>query len=131
MESKELSEISSSKSLTLLSYNEKDNNNLKIIIKENNDNVLYMLNKEKIDGDNYESYANKTFELICNISLNRNIKVQNYNHKNPYKINSFFELHKEKKIDDFKIDSYIARISGKELTKIHQKFPHNFFSLKI
>ena len=51
MKSNEMSE--SSKNNTLLSLNEKENENLNILIKENNDNILYLHNKEKIDGDNY------------------------------------------------------------------------------
>ena len=42
-------------------------------------------------------------------------------------INSFFKLEKEKLINDFQIDLYLAKITGKELNKIHQKFPNNFF----
>ena len=117
----------SSKSESLISWIGKDNEDLDIIVKENNDDLLYIFHKEKIGGESYESIANKTFELICNISLNRNIKVENYNHKNSDKINSFFKLDKERKINEFQIDSYISNITGKKLFKIHEKFKNNFF----
>ena len=67
----------SSKSESLISWIGKDNEDLEIMVKENNDDLLYIFNKEKIGGESSESIANKTFELICNISLNRNIKVEN------------------------------------------------------
>jgi len=80
-----------------------------------------------LGGENYESIANKTFELMINISLNRYIKVSNYSHKSPDKINSFFHIDDDKKINVFQIDTYIQKISGKELNKVHTKFPNNFF----
>ena len=63
---------------------------------------------------------------MCNISLNRDIKIKTFTHKNPDKINSFFNLDDEKKINTFQIDTYLAKISGKELNKIHERFPNNF-----
>ena len=63
---------------------------------------------------------------MCNISLNRDIKIKNFTHKNPDKINSFFNLDDENKINTFQIDSYLPKISGKELNKIHERFPNNF-----
>ena len=113
-----------SKTETLISYNE---NEFNIIVKENNDNLLYIFNREKIGGETFEFTTCKIFELICNISLNRNIKVKNYGHKNPDKINNFFNLEGQNKINTFQIDLYIPILSGKELNQIYQKFPNNFF----
>ena len=115
-----------SKENTLISYDGKNNDNLNIIIKENNDNLLLEFNKEKIGGEKFESIANKTFELMCNISLNRDIKVTTLNDKNPDKINSFFNLNDENQINVFQIDTYIPKISGKEIKKIYERFPNNF-----
>ena len=115
-----------SKENTLISYDGKNNDNLNIIIKENNDNLLLEFNKEKIGGEKFESIANKTFELMCNISLNRDIKVKTFTHKNPDKINSFFNLNDENQINVFQIDTYIPKISGKEIKKIYERFPNNF-----
>ena len=98
-------------------------------MKENNDNLLYIFNKDKIGGEVFESIACKIFELICNISLNRNIKVKSYGHKNPDKINKFFNLEGQDKINTFQVDLYIPILSGKELNQIYQKFPNNFFFL--
>ena len=110
-----------------MSYDEKDDENLEIVVKENNDNLLKVFHREKLEGDTYESIANKTFELMCNISLDRNIDVKNFINKKPKKINLFFNLKGDKKIKDFQIDSYISKITGKELNKIKEKFPNNFF----
>ena len=115
-----------SKENTLISYDGKNNDNLNIIIKENNDNLLLEFNKEKIGGEKFESIANKTFELMCNISLNRDIKVKTFTHKNPDKINSFFNINDENQINVFQIDTYIPKISGKEINKIYGRFPNNF-----
>lgn len=116
-----------SKNETLLSYDEKENENFKILVRENNDNLLNVFQREKLEGETYESIANKTLELMCNISLNRNIEVKNYMAKNAKKINIFFNLKGENKIKDFQIDSYISKITGKELKKIKEKFPNHFF----
>ena len=116
-----------SRNETLMSYDEKDDENLEIVVKENNDNLLKVFHREKLEGDTYESIANKTFELMCNISLDRNIDVKNFINKKPKKINLFFNLKGDKKIKDFQIDSYISKITGKELNKIKEKFPNNFF----
>ena len=120
------SKESLSKENTLISYDEKYDDDFRIFTKENNDNLLLEFNKEKIGGEVYEVIANKTFELMCNISLNRDIKIKNFTHKNPDKINSFFNLDDENKINTFQIDSYLSKISGKELNKIHERFPNNF-----
>ena len=112
---------------TLISYDEKDCENLKILVRENNDNLLKEFHREKIEGVTYESIANKTFELMCNLSLNRNIEVKNYISKRAKNINIFFNLKGDKKIRDFQIDSYVSKITGKELNKIRDKFPNNFF----
>ena len=116
-----------SKNETLLSYDAKENENFKILTKENNDNLLNVFHREKLEGETYESIANKTLELMCNISLNRNIEVKNYMAKNAKKINIFFNLKGENKIKDFQIDSYVSKITGKELKKIKEKFPNHFF----
>ena len=115
-----------SKEKSLISYDEKCDDNFNIIIKENNDNLLLEFNKEKIGGEQYEANANKTIELMCNISLNRDIKIKTFTHKNPDKINSFFNLNEENQINVFQIDTYISKISGKEIKKIHKRFPNNF-----
>ena len=64
---------------------------------------------------------------MCNISINRNIEVKNYIIKKAKKINTFFNLNKENKIKEFQIDSYISKLTGKELKQIKEKFPNNFF----
>ena len=112
---------------TLLSENSffyKDNN---LITKENNDNLLHILNREKLGGYNYESMAIKNFELICNLSINREIWVSNLKLQNSNNINKFFNLKGEIAINDFQIDAYIPCILGKELEKIRNKFKNNFF----
>ena len=114
----------SSQNNTFLSFNDE---NLNILIKENNDNLLGILNKDKLGGETFEMIALKTFELMAVISLNRNITVKNYKHKNQNKINSFFKLEGKDKINDFQIDLYIKKLKGKELKKIYEKFPKNFF----
>ena len=114
----------SSQNNTFLSFNDE---NLTILIKENNDNLLGILNKDKLGGETFEMIALKTFELMAVISLNRNITVKNYNHKNQNKINSFFKLEGKDKINDFQIDLYIKKLKGKELKKIYEKFQKNFF----
>ena len=111
---------------SLISYEGKDNDDLNIIIKENNDNLLLEFNKEKIGGEKFESIANKTLELMCNISLNRDIKAKSFTHKNLDKINSFFNLNDENQINVFQIDTYIPKISGREINKIYGRFPNNF-----
>ena len=110
-----------------ISYDKKENENFKILIRENNDNLLNIFQREKLEGTTYESIANKTFELICNNSINRNIEVKNYIIKKAKKINTFFNLNKENKIKEFQIDSYISKLTGKELKQIKEKFPNNFF----
>ena len=116
-----------SKDETLISYDEKESENFKILIKENNDNLLNDFHREKLEGTTYESIANKTFELLCNLAINRNIDVKNYPTKKAKKINIFFNLNKENKVKDFQIDSYISKLTGKEFKKIKEKFPNNFF----
>ena len=116
---------------TLISYEEKYLENFDILVRENNENLLNEFYREKLEGTTYESIANKTFELMCNISLNRNIEVKNYIDKSPKRINDFFNLQGENKIKHFQIDSHISKLTGKELTKIKDKFKDNFFSLKI
>lgn len=111
-----------------MSYDEKDCDNLKIIVRENYDNLLNVFNGEKLEGETYESIANKTFELMCNISLNRNIEVKNYIVKKAKKMNIFFNLKNEKKIKDFQIDSYLSDFSGEELKKYKINFRIFFFS---
>ena len=125
IESKETSsnDLSSSRSNTFLSINDE---NLNIVTKDINDNIFNIINKEKIGGENFEIIANKTFELMCNIVLNRNIIVKNYKSKNPDKINSFFKLEGKNKINTFQIDLYIQKLNGKELNKIYNKYPKNF-----
>ena len=90
-----------SKDETLISYDEKESENFKILIKENNDNLLNDFHREKLEGTTYESIANKTFELLCNLAINRNIDVKNYPTKKAKKINIFFNLNKENKVKDF------------------------------
>ena len=112
---------------TLLSENSffyQENN---LITKENNDNLLHILNSPKFCGDNYEFMAIKNFELICNLTLKREICVSNLKHQNSNNINIFFGLKGEKAIKDFQIDAYIPCIFGKELDKIKNKFKNNFF----
>ena len=125
IESKETSsnDLSSSRSNTFLSINDE---NLNIVTKEINDNIFNIINKEKIGGKNFKIIANQTFELMCNIVLNRNITVKNYKSKNPDKINSFFKLEGKNKINTFQIDLYIQKLNGKELNKIYNKYPKNF-----
>ena len=48
----------SSKSESLISWIGKDNEDLDIIVKENNDDLLYIFNKEKIGGEFSEFIAN-------------------------------------------------------------------------
>lgn len=115
-----------SKENTLISYEEKNDDDFRIFTKENNDNLLLEFNKEKIGGEEYEAIINRTFELMCNISLNRDIKIKTCTHKNPDKINLFFNLDEKNKINTFQIDTYLSKISGKELNKIHERFPNNF-----
>ena len=112
---------------TLLSYEDKDFENFNILVRENNENLLNEFHREKIEGTTFESIANKTFELMCNISLNRNIEVKNYIDKSPKRINDFFNLQGENKIKHFQIDSHISKLRGKELKKIKDKFKDNFF----
>ena len=102
----------------LLSYDEKDFANFQILVRENNENLLNEFHREKIEGTTFESIANKTFELMCNISLNRNIEVKNYINKSAKRINDFFSLRGENKIKPFQIDSHISKSTGKELKKI-------------
>ena len=121
-----------SQSLSLLSnnnsYSNKDSDyKFKIIKKENNDNFLGFLNSEKIGGENYESIAIKNFEIICNIALDKIINVENFIHKDSYKINKYFQLENEKKIDNFQIDAYIRSLTGEELKIIFNKYEKNFF----
>ena len=111
----------------LLSYDEKDFANFQILVRENNENLLNEFHREKIEGTTFESIANKTFELMCNISLNRNIEVKNYINKSAKRINDFFSLRGENKIKPFQIDSHISKLTGKELKKIKEKFKDNFF----
>ena len=119
-----------SQSLSLLSnnnsyLNQDSDYKFKIIKKENNDNFLGFLNSEKIGGEIYESIAIKNFEIICNIALDKIINVENFIHKDSHKINKFFQLENEKKIDNFQIDAYIRSLTGEELNIIFNKF---FFS---
>ena len=56
------------------------------------------LTKKKYEKKNMKLFQNKTFELICNISLNRNIKIKSFKHGGSEKINSFFHLDEKIKL---------------------------------
>ena len=102
----------------------------KNIHNQSNTNSSQLSNNQSKKGDKSSEFTskenNKTFELMCNISLNRDIKVKTFTHKNPDKINSFFNLDGENQINVFQIDTYIPKIAGKEINKIYARFPNNF-----